>query len=159
MGAIWKSVGPILLLQLVVAFVVLAWPLIAQGVEIFGRLVGRCLEIVAPNDLRSHKAKQPFRGKWRDAGYTNQQERTETEDRQEPTASPPSERDLYLRALGLTKPVSKAQLKKTYRKLVKTYHPDQFAAAHHSASDRDKAAEKMLAINEAYDWLVANPRD
>lgn len=157
MGAVWKSVGPILLLQLAVAFVYLAWPLISRIIEISGRHIARYIPIGERENAEPNKPKQPFRGKWREAAYTRQQEHHGTHDRRDPPA-PPSERELYLRTLGLTKPVSKAQLKKTYRKLAKTYHPDQFAAAHHSASDREIAAEKMLAINEAYDWLVANPR-
>ena len=158
MGPVWKSVGPILLLQLAVAFLYLAWPLIMRCIEVTGRFVARYVPVPEPEDPEPHTDKQPFRGKWREAAYTWQQERPGRQERPEPPASPPSERELYLRALGLTKPVSKAQLKKTYRKLAKTYHPDQFAAAHHSSIDREKAAEKMLAINEAYDWLVANPR-
>ncbi|MEL7232283.1 MAG: DnaJ domain-containing protein [Pseudomonadota bacterium] len=158
MGPVWKSVGPILLLQLVVAFLYLAWPWITRLIEIVGRVLGRSIPVPDPKDPQPDQPKQPFRGKWREAAYTSKQSRSDRQERPEPPEPPLSQRELYLRALGLTKPVSKAQLKKTYRKLAKTYHPDQYAAAHHSPIDREKAAEKMLAINEAYDWLVANPR-
>lgn len=157
MGPVWKSVGPILLLQMVVAFLYLAWPLITRVIGAIGRMLGRYVPVPEENDVRPEQPNQPFRGKWREAAYSREQTGPGRQERPEPPAPPPSQRDLYLRALGLSGPVSKIQLSKTYRKLAKTYHPDQFAAAHHSSVDREKAAEKMLAINEAYDWLVANP--
>ena len=157
MGPVWKSVGPILLLQLVVAFLYLAWPLVTRSMDVVGRVLGKFVPVPEPIDPPSEPPKQPFRGKWREAAYTKDHAGSNRQQRSEPPAQPPSQRDRYLRTLGLTKPVTKAQLKKTYRTLAKTYHPDQFAAAHHSSIDRENAAEKMLAINEAYDWLVANP--
>jgi len=157
MGPVWKSVGPILLLQLIVTFAYLAWPLISRGIEIVGRVLGRYVPVPETDHVHPEQPKQPFRGKWREAAYSRERTGQERQERPEPPASPPSQRELYLRELGLSKPVSSTQLKKTYRKLAKTYHPDQLAAAHHSSIDRENAAEKMLAINEAYDWLVANP--
>ena len=55
------------------------------------------------------------------------------------------EKDFY-KVLGVSKDVSDAELKKTYRKLARTYHPDSNAG--------DAAAEaKFKEISEAYSVL------
>ncbi|MGI4776391.1 MAG: DnaJ domain-containing protein, partial [Janthinobacterium lividum] len=56
-----------------------------------------------------------------------------------------SKRDYY-EVLGVDKSISNTDLKKTYYKLAKKYHPD--------SNPNDKAAvEKYKVINEAYDVL------
>src|SRR5690606_19534590 len=52
------------------------------------------------------------------------------------------EKDFY-KVLGVSKDVSDAELKKTYRKLARTYHPDS------NAGDA-KAEAKFKEISEAY---------
>ena len=157
MIAVWNSAGPILLLQLLIAFVYLGGPIIRRSIEALGAFITRYLPEPPSEQRVERKTEQPFRGKWREASYTRQDAHEKAND----TPPPParfSERDGFLKTLGLSDSVSKSDLKRRYRKLAKTYHPDQFAAAHHSAASRQEAAEKMLAINEAYDWLVENPR-
>ena len=158
MFAVWKTVGPILLLQLLIAFIYLGWPVLQRVIAALGTYLVRHAPEPEPAESFERKTEQPFRGKWREAAYRRQSERKQTHETRSPTPPPLSERDGFLKTLGLSGSVSNAELKRRYRKLAKTYHPDQFAAAHHSPAARKHAAAKMLAINEAYDWLVANPR-
>ncbi|MDG1826005.1 MAG: J domain-containing protein [Henriciella sp.] len=61
-------------------------------------------------------------------------------------------RSMKLSVLGLKQSASRGQIRSAYRKLAKKYHPDV-----HSAQDaKEQATQKMLKINEAYDWLSAN---
>lgn len=50
---------------------------------------------------------------------------------------------------------SLAEIEKAYRLLVKVWHPDRFGK---DSSLRDAAAEKLRAINAAYEFLKANPQ-
>src|SRR5947209_20392216 len=60
------------------------------------------------------------------------------------------EKDYYA-ALGVPKDASAAEIKKTYRKLARQYHPD--------ANKGDSAAEeKFKEISEAYDVLSDDKR-
>ncbi|MFN3212706.1 MAG: DnaJ domain-containing protein [Henriciella sp.] len=158
MFAVWKTVGPILLLQLLIAFIYLGWPFLRRIVQACGTLIARYVPEPEPDPRFEGKTEQPYRGKWREAAYTRQNEREGAHKTRSPPSQATSARDDFLQTLGLSGSVSKAELKRRYRKLAKIYHPDQFTAAHHTAVARKEAAEKMLAINEAYDWLVANPR-
>ena len=54
----------------------------------------------------------------------------------------------YYKLLNLPEGASKSQIKKSYRELVKLYHPD--------VNDDPKAHEKFIQINEAYEALI-NP--
>ncbi|MEO1306187.1 MAG: DnaJ domain-containing protein [Pseudomonadota bacterium] len=158
---IWKSIGPIVLLQLLVAFFYLAWPMIQRVLEAVAKLIAPYLPPPQTEDGPTEESKKPFRGKWREAQYTREQAQRQTyEDAQDakPNHRASGPRDAYLRTLGLSADVSGAQMKRAYRKLAKRYHPDRFAAVHHSDDERAVAAAKMRALNEAYDWLVANPQ-
>jgi molecular chaperone DnaJ len=52
----------------------------------------------------------------------------------------------YYKVLGVPKDASSADIKKAFRKLAKTHHPD-------SNADNPKAAEKFKEVSEAYDVL------
>lgn len=52
--------------------------------------------------------------------------------------------------LGVKEGASQAEIKSAYRKLVKQYHPDQYA----DNPLKDLAQEKLAEINEAYDMLT-----
>ena len=54
----------------------------------------------------------------------------------------------YYKTLNLPEGATKSQIKKSYRELVKLYHPD--------VNDDPKAHEKFVRINEAYEALI-NP--
>jgi len=54
--------------------------------------------------------------------------------------------DEYLKILGLSGEVSVAQIKKAYRQMAKTYHPD--------VNKSPNAHELFLLINEAYIFLI-----
>lgn len=51
--------------------------------------------------------------------------------------------------LGVSPNVEDAELKRAYHELAKKYHPDSFS----DPAEREKAAEKMKEINEAYDTV------
>ncbi len=54
--------------------------------------------------------------------------------------------------LGIKENASKDEIKKAYRELAKKYHPDQ----HGTNPLQDLAEERMMEINEAYDYLMKN---
>lgn len=58
----------------------------------------------------------------------------------------------YLRVLGLPDDTTNFEVvKKAYRRLIKSYHPDKFALA--SEEEKMKATELSMGINEAYEEL------
>lgn len=60
--------------------------------------------------------------------------------------------DRYYAILGVNKNITKDELKKAYRELVKKYHPDKFE----NSSKKENAENKMKEINEAYEYLIKN---
>lgn len=54
--------------------------------------------------------------------------------------------------LGVSENATKDEIKSAYRKLVKQYHPDQYA----NNPLKDLAAEKLTEINKAYEMLMSN---
>ena len=60
----------------------------------------------------------------------------------------------YYVILGVSKNVTKDELKKVYYKLVKKYHPDKFENS--SKKEKENAENKMKEINEAYEYLMKN---
>ncbi|MGL5245099.1 MAG: J domain-containing protein [Sarcina sp.] len=57
--------------------------------------------------------------------------------------------------LGVKPNATKEEIKAAYRKLAKQYHPDQYE----NNPLKDLAAEKMIAINEAYDLLIKDNKE
>ncbi len=57
--------------------------------------------------------------------------------------------------LEIKENASKEEIKKAYRELAKKYHPDQYG----DNPLKDLAEEKMIEINEAYDYLMKNSND
>ena len=55
--------------------------------------------------------------------------------------------------LGMTRKASNAEIKKTYRKLIRENHPDTLIAKGMPQEFVDVANEKMAAINAAYDLI------
>jgi molecular chaperone DnaJ len=55
----------------------------------------------------------------------------------------------YYKTLGVPKDAKPDEIKKSYRKLARKYHPD----ANADGTDRDKAEERFKEISEAYDVL------
>ena len=60
----------------------------------------------------------------------------------------------HYKALGLTGSATKAEVKKAYRRLVATHHPDRMRSSGLSGEDARKAEEKMATINAAYNAIV-----
>jgi len=60
----------------------------------------------------------------------------------------------YYAILGVSKNITKDELKKVYYKLVKKYHPDKFENS--SKKEKEKAENMMKDINEAYEYLMKN---
>ena len=63
--------------------------------------------------------------------------------------------EYHFRALGLEPGATLDEVKEAYKFLVQTFHEDKYPAGHM----RDKAKEKMITINEAYDQLKTFFRD
>jgi len=68
-----------------------------------------------------------------------------------------SERQKFLRALGLTEGATEKDIRTAYRKLAMKYHPDRVQADGGTEKDLETATEKMSVVNTAYDWLCDNP--
>ncbi|OPJ61216.1 J domain-containing protein [Clostridium oryzae] len=54
--------------------------------------------------------------------------------------------------LGVREGASKEEIKKAYRELAKKYHPDQYG----NNPLKDLAEERMIEVNEAYEYLMKN---
>ena len=65
-----------------------------------------------------------------------------------------SDRDRYLAVLGLQPGACAKEIKKAFRKMAKIYHPDRNRGK--SEAEQERAAEKMRALNLAFDWLKTN---
>ncbi|MBU3810924.1 MAG: TerB family tellurite resistance protein [Candidatus Niameybacter stercoravium] len=59
----------------------------------------------------------------------------------------------YADVLGVDENASLSEIKKAYRKLVKEYHPDKMAAESMPKEYADFANQKIIEINEAYEYL------
>ena len=59
----------------------------------------------------------------------------------------------YADILGVDENASLAEIKKAYRKLVKEYHPDKIAAESMPEEYAQFANQKIIEINEAYEYL------
>lgn len=57
--------------------------------------------------------------------------------------------------LGVREGATREEIKKAYRELAKKYHPDQYGAN----PLKDLAQEKMIEVNEAYEYLMKNTAD
>ena len=72
-------------------------------------------------------------------------------------SSPPTEtreelEKKYLKVLGVTRGCSKEELSQAYKTLVKKHHPDK----QRNSSAKKKAHDKMVELNQAFDWLSRN---
>ncbi|OOB77067.1 MAG: hypothetical protein BEN19_02540 [Epulopiscium sp. Nuni2H_MBin003] len=59
----------------------------------------------------------------------------------------------YSNVLGVSEDATLQEIKKAYRKLAKEYHPDKFADGSRPQSYVDMAKNKIVEINEAYEYL------
>ena len=64
-----------------------------------------------------------------------------------------SEKRDYYEVLGVGKDADAKEIKKAYRKLVKEYHPDKMAAESMPEDYAKFANQKIIEINEAYEYL------
>ncbi len=64
----------------------------------------------------------------------------------------PSEADPY-QVLGLSRDATEAEIKRTYRELIRKYHPDTLIAQGMPQEFVDVANDKMAGINAAYDTI------
>jgi len=97
--------------------------------------------------IESLKLSQNMLNDFVNANYEKQKREQQT---QRPTS--PSLQQKYLSVLGLTGAVTKVEIKQTYRRLAKMYHPDRFAQE--KPEVLNKAKEKFQQLQEAYDWLM-----
>jgi len=61
--------------------------------------------------------------------------------------------ETHYQVLGVDTNVGSAEIKRAYRKLVKSLHPD-IGHIEKSVEDRDSATERMMRVNEAYSTLM-----
>lgn len=66
-------------------------------------------------------------------------------------------KETHYQILGVETNVAAVEIKRAYRKLVKSLHPD-VGHSELSAEDRDMATERMMRINEAYETLKDRSR-
>ena len=64
------------------------------------------------------------------------------------------DRAYYLGVLGVSSGATAEETRLAYLDLVKVWHPDRFS---HDLRLRRKAQEKLADINEAFNWIKANP--
>jgi hypothetical protein len=64
------------------------------------------------------------------------------------------DRAYYLGVLGVSSRATLEEIRLAYLDLVKVWHPDRFS---HDLRLRRKAQEKLADINEAFNWIKANP--
>lgn len=70
---------------------------------------------------------------------------------------PPSDRTLRaLTILGLEANASRGDIKKAYRRMAQTHHPDRFFA--HGESDIAAASQRFQTIKKAYEYLMQDAR-
>ena len=167
----WKSYFPILVAQAALAFAYIGWPVLRRFAAWAGRRLASAWPVdeeIAASGFES-RAKAGMEQHWGPHSERFAQAFSEASSKTRPASPPPpppspppppapplTPRSAHLRTLGLSGlPDSKA-LRMAYRKLAKTYHPDQYASPAHSDADRRRASERMSAINAAYDWLVRN---
>lgn len=79
--------------------------------------------------------------------HEERQKRSETISRNQTT----QEKERHLSLLGLKDGYSESQLKKAYRNLVKSCHPDMTRAA--STKEKELLNQRFLEIQEAYEYL------
>jgi hypothetical protein len=60
----------------------------------------------------------------------------------------------YLGVLGVSSRATPEEIRLAYLDLVKVWHPDRFS---HDLRLRRKAQEKLKDVNEAFEWIKANP--
>lgn len=115
---------------------------------------------------------QKFRGRWRDtiiephiastaqaqtqhaSSGPDAQAQSRKTAQKTPSQSPLSaDARAHLSTLGLRHFPDPAGLRRHYRELAKTWHPDRFVSDTYSAAERADAAQHMSDINLAYTWL------
>lgn len=64
-----------------------------------------------------------------------------------------SRKEEALKVFGLSEDISAVELKKSYRKLVKSHHPDALLNA--TTAEKEKAEERFIQIQEAYEYLLS----
>jgi DnaJ like chaperone protein len=82
--------------------------------------------------------------------HTGGQQRSQTEK----TAT--ADRTRHLSVLGLKAGASAAEIKKSYRKLARKYHPDVLRSQGLAASELARASAMMVKLNAAYEALQKN---
>lgn len=69
-------------------------------------------------------------------------------------ASPGADREAAYRTLGLPVGASADEIKKAYRRLARTYHPDSLSHLPENSAERRQAQERFLKIQAAYERLT-----
>lgn len=82
----------------------------------------------------------------------NQQYRQQQSQQPPPVYRSASRKEEALKVFGLSEGASAVELKKNYRKLVKSHHPDALLNA--TAAEKEKAEERFIQIQEAYEYLL-----
>lgn len=153
----------IFIAQAILVWIFVLWPMLSKLLDwlnnryLFSNTIDDVTDDATSFEHEKQFRQETFRGKWRDF---EGQDRTTSQSSHRAsmgTRAPLTPREAHLKTLGLDQMADAKTLRKAYRRLAKKWHPDRFAAGDHSDADRDMATDKMGQINEAYDWLIANP--
>jgi len=159
----WNTVAQVMFLQAALVLYYLVWPALSKGLIWLSQKLSKYLPQPEPPEDTARTRTRPYRGNWRDTQYHRAQEsdaaqwQEHRQRRAEKAYASGTIKSQHLRLLGLTEPVHLIEIKSAYLSMAKTYHPDRYASNGHNAAERMAAARKMRQVNEAYDWLCANP--
>ena len=84
--------------------------------------------------------------------YSSYYEERRKEEQKDSKAIKSNIEKIYIQILGLTPNYSVVDLKKSYRKMAKLHHPDNYATE--SEAQQKMASEKFIEIQRAYDYLL-----
>ena len=134
------------------------------GIILFGCIFGAGIKLalskIIPNNIGSQTQErqthntQKSQYKYTYQGYSSYQETSQKAEQFKPSPRPKTRRELHMDVLGLSYHCSKEEIKDSYRRLAKKYHPDQFVSVEMSQSKRAEIETKMKNINAAYSALM-----
>lgn len=118
--------------------------------EVENEQIRRILAELGISGYEYESIKASFRGQQYDYGYSNYSNNNGGGFGRQTSQSLTKK---YADILGVDENASMSEIKKAYRKLVKEYHPDKMAAESMPEDYINFANQKIIEINEAYEYL------